>query len=320
MAWIIYIYVTVSLVIAVTAYNAAGWQPGLSAFGTTALVFWAGAGLRGSFFPGTKKIHKVQGVVLATIFLAVAHWLGKGFSVHFMDWDFTGTEWGWIGFVICFVCTTKRFGNLIPANNSGTHVGLMKRLRGASAGNDLIRLEILMDYSEPISLRQATTGTAAVRWSILDSSISQETLNFYRAALIALLYAEALVIQAETRPGLFSRVDAAATQYLVSTSPTSLTFDDWLLEVAGIAGMPGFAGTLWPWQIIEPSAYQQRLLSHPPAHGCPKTYTAILKRRWTEYALKTRWDLELYRNAHWSGTCVCTFGPVNSGLRLRPRR
>ena len=109
MHWIIYIYVTMSIVIAVTAYNAAGWQAGLSAVGTTILVFFAGAGLRGSFFPGTHRLQKLAGTVAAIIFVAAAHWIGKGFSVHLIQWDFTGSQWVWIGFVICFLCTTKRF-------------------------------------------------------------------------------------------------------------------------------------------------------------------------------------------------------------------
>lgn len=87
MAWVIYIYVMMSVVIAVTAYNAAGWQAGLSAFGTTVLVFFAGAGLRGSFFSHTHKLQKLAGLGAAIIFLALAHWIGKGFSVHFV----TGT-------------------------------------------------------------------------------------------------------------------------------------------------------------------------------------------------------------------------------------
>ena len=111
MAWIVYIYVVASVVIAVTAFNAAGWQAGLSAFGTTALASWAGIGLKGSFFPGTRKKHKLQGIIFAIIFLTFAHWIGKGFSVHLIGWDFTGTEWGCIGFVICFLCTTKRFAS-----------------------------------------------------------------------------------------------------------------------------------------------------------------------------------------------------------------
>ena len=98
-----------SFVIAMTAFNAAGWQAALSAFGTTVLVFFAGAGLRGSFFPGTHKLQKLAGLGAAIIFVGLAHWIGKGFSVHVVTYDLTGSEWGWIGFVICFLCTTKRF-------------------------------------------------------------------------------------------------------------------------------------------------------------------------------------------------------------------
>jgi uncharacterized membrane protein AbrB (regulator of aidB expression) len=104
-----YIYMIVSIVIAVMAYNAAGWPAGLSAVGTTVLVFFAGAALRGSFFPETPKLQKLAVFAAAIIFLALAHWIGKGFSVHLARWVFTGSQWGWIGFIICFTCTTKRF-------------------------------------------------------------------------------------------------------------------------------------------------------------------------------------------------------------------
>jgi hypothetical protein len=106
MAWIIYIYVLISLVIAFTAFSA-GWQAGLSAIGTTFLAFAAGAGLRGSLY-GTKR-QKLAGLALAVVLMSIAHWVGQGFSVHVFGYNFTGTEWGWLGFVICVLCTSKRF-------------------------------------------------------------------------------------------------------------------------------------------------------------------------------------------------------------------
>jgi hypothetical protein len=149
-------------------------------------------------------------------------------------------------------------------------MGFLRWLRGGSAGSDLMRLEIMMDYSAPIR-RQAATGAAAVRWSILAPNLPQDACHPYRAALIALLYAEALVIHAETQASLFSLVDAAVNKYLKSSSPSCLTFDDWQLEVAGMAM------TLWPWHLMEPMPFEEQMCSHPAAVGNPKSYTAILK-------------------------------------------
>jgi hypothetical protein len=48
-AWIIYMYVLISMVIAFTAFSA-GWRAGLSAIGTSFFAFVAGAGLRGGLY------------------------------------------------------------------------------------------------------------------------------------------------------------------------------------------------------------------------------------------------------------------------------
>jgi hypothetical protein len=105
-AWMIYIYVLISLVIAFTAFSA-GWQAGLSAIGTSFFAFVAGAGLRRGLYGTTRQ--KVAGLGLAVGLMSITHWVGQGFSVHVFGYDFTGTAWGWLGFAICFLCITKRF-------------------------------------------------------------------------------------------------------------------------------------------------------------------------------------------------------------------
>ena len=105
-AWIIYMYVLISMVIAFTAFSA-GWRAGLSAIGTSFFAFVAGAGLRGGLYGTTRQ--KVAGLGLAVGLMSIAHWIGQGFSVHVFGYDLTGTQWGWLGFVICFLCITKRF-------------------------------------------------------------------------------------------------------------------------------------------------------------------------------------------------------------------
>ena len=104
--WIIYIYVLISLVIAFTTFSA-GWRAGLSAIGTSFFAFVAGAGLRGGLYGTTRQ--KVAGLGLAVGLMSITHWVGQGFSVHVFGYDLTGTQWGWLGFVICFLCITKRF-------------------------------------------------------------------------------------------------------------------------------------------------------------------------------------------------------------------
>ena len=151
-------------------------------------------------------------------------------------------------------------------------MGFFRWLRGGSAGTDLIRLEIMMDYSGPIR-RNEDTGTAAVGWSTLAPDLPEELLSTFRAALIALLYAEALVIQDVTRAELLSNVDSAVHQFLQSSeNPVRLQFNDWNVKTGGML-FP-----IWPWVIVDTDAFDQRILSTKPAMGCPRTYTATLKR------------------------------------------
>jgi hypothetical protein len=107
MAWVIYVYWVISLTLVVSAFVNAGWGPALSTAGTSLLSFFAGAGLRGSLY-GTKG-QKLAGLGMAVVFMGIAHWVGHGFSAHVFGYDFDGTQWGWLGFVVCFLCTTKRF-------------------------------------------------------------------------------------------------------------------------------------------------------------------------------------------------------------------
>ena len=111
--FIIYLYWLFSIVIVITAFNAAGLSPGLSASGTSILSFFAGGGLKGSLY-GTLG-QKLAGGSIALVLMGVAHWLGAGFSVHIFGIDLTGTEWGWIGFIICLLLTPKRMAFMSTA-------------------------------------------------------------------------------------------------------------------------------------------------------------------------------------------------------------
>jgi hypothetical protein len=104
MAWIILIYIVISGIVSFTAISS-GWSATLSAAGTSLLSVIAGSGLRGSLY-GTKT-QKVGGFVFAAILIGIAYWLGHLFSAHLFDFDFTGSQWGVIGFVISLVFTPK---------------------------------------------------------------------------------------------------------------------------------------------------------------------------------------------------------------------
>ncbi len=104
---LIYLYWLASILIIFGASTNAGTQPGLSAFGTSLLSFFAGAGLRGSFYYTWK--HIAAGSAAAIAFMAAAHWIRRDFWLGLFGYVFTGSEWGWLGFFICLLFTPKRF-------------------------------------------------------------------------------------------------------------------------------------------------------------------------------------------------------------------
>jgi hypothetical protein len=79
-----------------------------------------------------------------------------------------------------------------------------------------------------------------------------------------MLYAEVLVIHAETRQALFSRVEAAAKRVVVAEGAIDeIAFDLWFLHVAGTP-IP-----LWPWHVTSVEQLPPNAMR----------YTATLKAR-----------------------------------------
>ena len=111
-----------SLVFIITAFTSAGASPGLCAFGTSGLSFFAGGGLRGSL-SGTRG-QKIAGASFALVCMIIAHWLGSGFSVHLFALHLTGTEWGWIGFFICLLFTPKGMAYTSSVSNEPKSSGV----------------------------------------------------------------------------------------------------------------------------------------------------------------------------------------------------
>ncbi len=118
-------------------------------------------------------------------------------------------------------------------------------------------------------------GWAAIRWTTLDPSVTPDTLDYFRVALIAALYSEVLVIDSDHRADLSGLVAAAIDNWRVSDpngTPANLEFQAWDRDVLGLGSMP-----LWPWQVVEPNGFDARMKVVPPAFGNPIIYTATLK-------------------------------------------
>ena len=97
---------------------------------------------------------------------------------------------------------------------------LTKEALGLAAwgGKDCLRLEVLMDYSEPFRRpgAAAVSGSAAIRWSVLFTEFGNglhasngDATRVTQAILIAFLYAKVLALDSMNRAELFRRVQDA---------------------------------------------------------------------------------------------------------------
>jgi hypothetical protein len=106
MAIVIFAFVICSGFMAFDAFDS-GWTVALSIFGSSVLSVLAGSGLRGSLYSGIGPI--VGGLVMACIFMGIAQWLGTMYSVGLFENQLSGHVWSVIGFVVSFLCTSKKF-------------------------------------------------------------------------------------------------------------------------------------------------------------------------------------------------------------------
>lgn len=151
-------------------------------------------------------------------------------------------------------------------------MGFLRKLLGASAPIDVMRVDLFMEYHPPTS-----TGAAVVQWVSLASNDPH-----LRPFLVALLYARILVAHAETRTKLFQVVDAISKQNVRDEGHTGFIFPDWMLPV-------GFCAPdqrIWPWVLYdnpstlsEPKVYQATLQAFP-GPATPGHFGINLKMAW----------------------------------------
>jgi hypothetical protein len=110
MFWPIYVYVVMSLMIALSAWSNSGFSVGLSAIGTSTLSLIAGGGLKAALWWGDKA-QKIAAPIIAAIVMALVYWISHGFEVQLFGYVIAGALWGFIGFIICFVFTNKKLAS-----------------------------------------------------------------------------------------------------------------------------------------------------------------------------------------------------------------
>jgi hypothetical protein len=116
-------YFILSMIISISAIFNGGWSAGVSAFLTSVFAFIAGSRLKSLVFWEDWKGANAQnmaiaGVVVSVILIGVAYWLSNYFSVQLFGVFLSGTIWGAIGLVVCFLCTDKKMAGKLPFESS----------------------------------------------------------------------------------------------------------------------------------------------------------------------------------------------------------
>ena len=147
------------------------------------------------------------------------------------------------------------------ANNPETALAeayALEDLKLASwGGKEMLKLELLMDYSEAFSADSPDVHpVAAVRWEILSDSFKNETsVREFKIILAAHLYAKALAVD-QLRAELFDHVGNAIRACLKSGDISSLTFPPMFVTGRTTDGV--FQNIVWPWKLASWDEVERR--------------------------------------------------------------
>jgi hypothetical protein len=127
----------------------------------------------------------------------------------------------------------------------------------AWGGKEMLRLDLLMDYSEAMLAKSPEIqGVAAIRWSVLSDDLSNATaVREMKIILIASLYAKVLTLD-QQRSDLFQRVGDSVRRCFASKDLSSFAFAPWYLEGRTIGG--SFQNIVWPWRLASWSHVEER--------------------------------------------------------------
>lgn len=191
----------------------------------------------------------------------------------------------------------------------------------AWGGKECLRLEILMDYSQPYKYPDTPdiVGIAAARFSVLSDhfgngiSLTASESNApgaIEAILIAFLYAKILTIDLANRSGLFGRVQNAVRACVASDDWSSLSFVRWHLLVPGSPRQ-----IVWPWRIASWGEVEARrpgaFVEVAGTSKCmTKTYTATLLTGPATNNAPQGWWLRLHRSDPELGRVLLPAAPL----------
>lgn len=103
---LIFIYVILSVMLAISAGVHAGLLTGIAYAGGSLLAISSGGGLRANLLGPPKQ--KIFGSLIAAVLLAAGLWVGTHFSAQFFGVNVSGPVWVCIGAAIVFLFVDKK--------------------------------------------------------------------------------------------------------------------------------------------------------------------------------------------------------------------
>ncbi len=103
----IFAYEVISIICAVTAGLHVGLKPAVCTLGASVISVIAAGGIKAGLLWG-KGPQRIGTLAVGVLLVALAYWLGSGFSVVLWSNVLSGQEWAGIGTVVGLVFVTKK--------------------------------------------------------------------------------------------------------------------------------------------------------------------------------------------------------------------
>lgn len=109
---VIFIYIIVTIVVAGSALFHGYWAAAFYTLATCLVFLAAGGGLKAIVLAKEKGLILIGGIIISLLLCGLGQWLSSGFSVGLFGHTLSGAVWGWIGFAVCILFTSKQIAGV----------------------------------------------------------------------------------------------------------------------------------------------------------------------------------------------------------------
>lgn len=108
MFWPIFVYLIISVVVAVNLFLRNEIAPALCLVATAFLVLAAAGGLKHGLLWAPDRRQRISAPIIAAALFCVAYWLSTGYSLQIYQYEFAGPLWAALGAVLGLIFLDRR--------------------------------------------------------------------------------------------------------------------------------------------------------------------------------------------------------------------